>query len=88
MSSPHQDSLLPRFAQGEEGHETTTKFPCLVCVDRVSHTVDIHLSDTKIAVRDSLQRRTQGGGGFRWLTNPVRVPGGGRRPAFSGLMLV
>ncbi|MBJ6738726.1 DUF5431 family protein [Klebsiella pneumoniae] len=30
MSSPHQDSLLPRFAQGEEGHETTTKFPCLV----------------------------------------------------------
>ncbi|EFN4608974.1 FlmC family protein, partial [Escherichia coli] len=25
MSSPHQDSLLPRFAQGEEGHETTTK---------------------------------------------------------------
>ncbi len=78
MSSPHQDSLLPRFAQGEEGHETTTKFPCLVCVDRVSHTVDIHLSDTKIAVRDSLQRRTQGGGGFHglrwrlsWLTNPV-----------------
>eukprot|EP01132_Coremiostelium_polycephalum_P012832 gene12832-15685_t len=67
MSSPHQDSLLPRFAQGEEGHETTTKFPCLVCVDRVSHTVDIHLSDTKIAVRDSLQRRTQGGGGFHGL---------------------
>ncbi|HGU1987210.1 TPA: DUF5431 family protein, partial [Escherichia coli] len=26
MSSPHQDSLLPHFAQGEEGHETTTKF--------------------------------------------------------------
>lgn len=63
MSSPHQDSLLPRFAQGEEGHETTTKFPCLVW----SHTVDIHLSDTKIAVRDSLQRRTQGGGGFHGL---------------------
>ena len=71
MSSPHQDSLLPRFAQGEEGHETTTKFPCLVCVDRVSHTVDIHLSDTKIAVRDSLQRRTQGGGGFHGF-HPVR----------------
>lgn len=47
MSSPHQDSLLPRFAQGEEGHETTTQLSCLVCVDRVSHTVDIHLSDTK-----------------------------------------
>lgn len=54
MLRQHQDSLLPRFAQGEEGHETTTKFPCLVRVDRVSHTVDIHLSDTKIAVRDSL----------------------------------
>ncbi len=67
MLEQHQDSLLPRFAQGEEGHETTTKFPCLVCVDRVSHTVDIHLSDTKIAVRDSLQRRTQGGGGFHGL---------------------
>ncbi len=67
MLRQHQDSLLPRFAQGEEGHETTTKFPCLVCVDSVSHTVDIHLSDTKIAVRDSLQRRIQGGGGFPGL---------------------
>ncbi|MCK3302333.1 plasmid maintenance protein Mok, partial [Escherichia coli] len=52
---------------GEEGHETTTKLPCLVCVDRVSHTVDVHLSDTKIAVRNSLQRRGQGGGGFHGL---------------------
>ena len=45
MSSPHQDSLLPRFAQGEEGHETTTQLPCLVCVDRVSHTVEIRYRD-------------------------------------------
>ncbi len=81
MSSPHQDSLLPRFAQGEEGHETTTKFPCLVCVDRVSHTVDIHLSDTKIAVRDSLQRRTQ----LSWLTNPVSSNlEAGAGPPFQG----
>ncbi len=56
-----------RALRKEEGHETTTKFPCLVCVDRVSHTVDIHLSDTKIAVRNSLQRRGQGGGGFHGL---------------------
>ncbi|MFV2771002.1 DUF5431 family protein, partial [Escherichia coli] len=28
MLRQHQDSLLPRFAQGEEGHETATKFPC------------------------------------------------------------
>ena len=41
MLRQHQDSLLPRFAQGEEGHETTTQLSCLVCVDRVSHTVDI-----------------------------------------------
>ncbi len=67
MLRQHQDSLLPRFAQGEEGHETTTQLSCLVCVDRVSHTVDIHLSDTKIAVRDSLQRWIQGGGGFHGL---------------------
>ena len=67
MPRQHQDSLLDAARQGEEGHETTTKFPCLVCVDRVSHTVDIHLSDTKIAVRDSLQRRTQGGGGSHGL---------------------
>ena len=67
MPRQHQDSLLDAARQGEEGHETTTQLSCLVCVDRVSHTVDIHLSDTKIAVRDSLQRRTQGGGGFHGL---------------------
>mgnify|MGYP002673905449 CR=1 FL=1 len=71
MLRQHQDSLLPRFAQGEEGHETTTQLPCLVCVDSVSHTVDIHLSDTKIAVRNSLQRRIQGRWRLSWLTNPV-----------------
>ncbi len=67
MLRQHQDSLLPRFAQGEEGHETTGKRPYLVRINRVLHVVDIHLSDTKIAVRDSLQRRTQGGGGFHGL---------------------
>ncbi|MCW4516944.1 DUF5431 family protein, partial [Escherichia coli] len=30
MSSTDQDSLLPRFAQGAEGHETTTKSTRLV----------------------------------------------------------
>lgn len=85
MLRQHQDSLLPRFAQGEEGHETTTQLSCLVCVDRVSHTVDIHLSDTKIAVRDSLQRRIQGGGGFSWLTNPVSSNlEAGAGPPFQG----
>lgn len=27
MSSPHQDSLLPRFAQGEEGHGNYHEVP-------------------------------------------------------------
>jgi hypothetical protein len=85
MLRQHQDSLLPRFAQGEEGHETATKFPCLVCVDRVSHTVDIHLSDTKIAVRNSLQRRIQGRWRLSWLTNPVSSNlEAGAGPPFQG----
>ncbi|HDI6169620.1 DUF5431 family protein [Escherichia coli] len=29
MLRQHQDSLLPRFAQGEEGHETTTQLSCV-----------------------------------------------------------
>ncbi|WP_121987527.1 DUF5431 family protein [Klebsiella pneumoniae] len=36
MSSPHQDSLLPRFAQGEEGHETTTKWHCCKVSDEAA----------------------------------------------------
>ena len=67
MSSPHQDSLLPRFAQGEEGHETTTKFPCLVCVDRVSHTVDIHENRCARFVTETDTGRWR----LSWLTNPV-----------------
>lgn len=32
MLRQHQDSLLPRFAQGEEGHETTTQLSLVWCV--------------------------------------------------------
>ena len=67
MSEQHQDSLLLRSAQGEEGDETSTWYPTLVRTDSVSHTTDIHLSDTKIALRNSLQRRRKGGGGFHGL---------------------
>ena len=88
MSSPHQDSLLPRFAQGEEGHETTTKFPCLVCVDRVSHTVDIHLSDTKIAVRDSLQNGHREVAAFMVYESGEVATWRRAQPPFTGLMLV
>ncbi|MFK3717479.1 DUF5431 family protein, partial [Escherichia coli] len=30
MLRQHQDSLLLRFAQGEEGHETTTQLSCFL----------------------------------------------------------
>lgn len=53
--------------QGEEGYEIATKFPYLVRINSVSHTTDIHLADTKIALRNSLQRLRQGGGGFHGL---------------------
>ncbi|WP_367890317.1 MULTISPECIES: DUF5431 family protein [Kosakonia] len=33
----------------------------------MSHTADIHLADAKIALRNSLQRRKQGGGRFNGL---------------------
>ena len=67
MSNQHQYGLLPCKLQGGVNHETTGRRPYLVRINRVLHVVDIHLSDTKIAVRDSLQRRTQGGGGFHGL---------------------
>ncbi|MBB9087791.1 DUF5431 family protein, partial [Escherichia coli] len=37
MLEQHQDSLLPRVTQGEEGHETTGKRPYLVRINRVLH---------------------------------------------------
>ena len=80
MLRQHQDSLLPRFAQGEEGHETTTQLSCLVCVDRVSHTVDIHLSDTKFVTETDTGRWR-----LSWLTNPVSSNlEAGAGPPFQG----
>lgn len=45
MLEQHQDSLLPRVTQGEEGHETAEKRPDLVFINRVLHIVNIHVSD-------------------------------------------
>ncbi len=85
MSSPHQDSLLPRFAQGEEGHETTTQLSCLVCVDRVSHTVDIHLSLTRKSLCEIRYREDTGRWRLSWLTNPVSSNlEAGAGPPFQG----
>lgn len=67
MPRQHQDSLLDAARQGEEGHETATKYPVLVCIDSVSHIVNIHLPDPEIALRNPLQGHEQGGGGFYGL---------------------
>ncbi|MEH3883247.1 DUF5431 family protein [Enterobacter roggenkampii] len=52
---------------GEEGHETAAKHPALVRINSVSHTAGIHLPDTEIALRNSLQGHEQGGGSFYGL---------------------
>ena len=67
MPRQHQDSLLDAARQGEEGYETATKYPDLVCIDSVSHIVNIHLPDPEIALRNPLQGHEQGGGGFYGL---------------------
>ena len=67
MPRQHQDSLLDAARQGEEGHETATKYPALVRINSVSHTADIHLPDTEIALRNPVQGHGQGGGGFYGL---------------------
>ena len=67
MPRQHQDSLLDAARQGEEGHETAAKHPSLVRINSVSHTAGIHLPDTEIALRNSLQGHEQGGGSFYGL---------------------
>lgn len=67
MLRHHQSSLLPAVRQGEEGHETSTQYPHLVRTDSVSHATCIHIPDPEIALRNSLQGRKQGGGGFHGL---------------------
>lgn len=48
MLEQHQDSLLPRVTQGEEGHETAEKRPDLVFINRVLHIVNIHVSGKRL----------------------------------------
>ena len=67
MIRHHQDSLLPCLVQGEAIHENPAKRPDLVCIDSVSHAVDIHLPDPEIALRNPVPGRKQGGGGFHGL---------------------
>lgn len=67
MPGQHQSSHLPAARQGEEGYEAATERSHLVRINCVFNTVDIHLADTKIAVRNSLPGREQGGGCFDGL---------------------
>nr|EFA3804696.1 modulator protein [Escherichia coli] len=67
MLRQHQDSLLPRFAQGEEAHETTGKRPYLVRINRVLHVVDIHTPDPESPVRSPAEGRIQGSYGNNGL---------------------
>ena len=67
MPRQHQISRLPAGRQGEVSYEADTQLFHLVRSDSVSHTADIHLADAKIALRNSLQRRKQGGGRFNGL---------------------
>jgi len=67
MSRQHQSSRLPAERQGEEGYEATTELFHLVRINRVFNAVDIHLADAKVALRNSLQGRKQGGGRFNGL---------------------
>ncbi|GDG08046.1 modulator of Hok protein [Escherichia coli] len=67
MLRQHQDSLLPRFAQGEEGHETTGERPYLVRINRVLHVVDIHTPDPESPVRSPAEGRIQGSYGNNGL---------------------
>jgi len=62
-----QNSLLAAARQGVEGYEIATKFPYLVRINSVSHTIDIHLPDPEVALRNPLQGHEQGGGGFHGL---------------------
>ncbi len=87
MLEQHQDSLLPRVTQGE-GHETTGKRPYLVRINRVLHVVNIHTPDPESPVRNPAERTDTGRLRQAWLTNPAvtQQPGGGRKPAFLGMM--
>ena len=67
MPRQHQSSHLPAARQGEEGYEAAMECSHLVRIDCVFNAVDIHLADAKIAVRNPLQRREQGGGCFNGL---------------------
>ncbi|WNP36916.1 DUF5431 family protein (plasmid) [Enterobacter kobei] len=52
---------------GGVNHETAAKRLYLVRINRVFNAVNIHIPDPEIALRNSLQGRRQGGGGFSGL---------------------
>lgn len=63
MSSPRQYGLLPCKLQGGVNHETAAKRSYLVRIDRVYHTLDIHMSDPESLMRSPAEGRRKGGRG-------------------------
>ena len=61
MSEQHQYGRLPAERQGEEGYETAAKYCCLVRINRVSNTLNIHIPHPKIALRNTAEGRKTGG---------------------------
>lgn len=55
LTRHHQSSLLAAVWQGEEGYETAAKRSDMVRINSVPHTVDIHLPDPKVALRNPVQ---------------------------------
>ena len=67
MLRQHQSSLLHAERQGVAGYESAPKRSDLVRINRVFNALNIHIPDTEIALRNPLQGRKQGGGGFHVL---------------------
>ena len=61
MSDQQQYGLLPSLMQGGVNRETAAKYRYLVRTHSVSHTVDIHIPDTEIALRNPVEGRAAGG---------------------------
>lgn len=67
MSRQHNRSLLPAARQGEGYEATTTKRRYLPDRYRIGNDSGVNLDDTQPHLRDSLQQRWRGTGGFHGL---------------------
>ena len=88
MLQQHQDSLLPRVTQGEEGHETTGKRPYLVRINRVLHVVNIHVLTRnrlcEIRLKDGYREVTAS---MAYESTVSSNPEAGENPPFGDVVL-